>query len=277
MTILRGKEPCERMRADLKKRVEDLGRSPKLVIFSIDASFASERYISKKCEFGERIGCDVYHRPLSSDLREEELEEAIEEASLNTHIDGIVVQLPVPVENAFRLLDCVSLRKDVDGLSARNVAALMRGEKCTIPAVTRGVCELMDHYDIPCKGKEVCIIGESFLVGRPTALTLLRRGATVTVCHERTTDLKKHTRNADIVISATGVIGLITSDMITHRQTLIDIGTSISSRTGRVCGDVNADALEKAKHASPVPGGAGPLTVASLFCNLLELVEDETV
>ncbi|MGM0482402.1 MAG: bifunctional methylenetetrahydrofolate dehydrogenase/methenyltetrahydrofolate cyclohydrolase, partial [Patescibacteria group bacterium] len=168
-------------------------------------------------------------------------------------------------------------KKDADGLSSSNMNALFKGEERVLPATTRGVLEMLSSYGFSPEKKKAVVIGRSFLVGRPTAMALVNRDATVTICHSNTEDLASEVRSAELVITATGVPGLVTSEMLHSEHVVIDVGTSLGEG-GRLRGDVDRSVASGTVRAfSPVPGGVGPLTVASLFLNLMDLVEAENL
>lgn len=258
----------------IKSRSKGLSEKPKLVILSSQASPESLLYIKKKISFGERAGCLVEHVEMDPSLSAECVRGYIEETNSDSSVDGMVLQLPFsspfPVSEAIDLIDP---DKDVDGLTSSNMGSLLKGEERVLPATTRGVLEMLSHYEITLEGKKVAVVGRSALVGRPTFAALLNRNATVVVCHSVTSNLNDEVRSADVVVSAVGKPGLITSEMFSPKQIIIDVGISVESN-GRLRGDVDyQSALGKVKALSPVPGGVGPLTVACLFLNLIDLSE----
>lgn len=258
----------------ITRRIEDLGRKPKLVIFSSGPSPESLVYIEKKKTFGEKVGCTVEHIELPANIQLKEKKEEIERASKDGAVDGVMVQLPfTPREETFNILSSINTRVDADGLSASNMDALFKGKERILPATTRGILEMLSSYGFSPEKKKVVVVGRSFLVGRPTAMALINRNATVTVCHSNTKDLGSEIRSAELVVSAVGAPGLITSDMLHSEHVIIDVGTSLGEE-GDLKGDVDYLSASKiVKAISPVPGGVGPLTVASLFLNLMDLAE----
>ena len=182
-----------------------------------------------------------------------------------------MVQLPVPQKiNIEKVLEVIDPRKDVDGLTAVNTKHLFDNHPAFIPATARGIVTLLDTSKIKMAGAKVVIVGQSVLVGRPTMLALLNRGATVTICHKDTRNLEKETRQADILITAVGKPKLITAKHVSKNQVVIDIGITVV-KNGKISGDVDFENVQKiVKAITPVPGGVGPMTVASLFQNLLE-------
>lgn len=272
--IFNGRFIQEKLLKDIKARAEGLSGRPKLVILSSGASPESLLYINKKTSFGETVGCSVEHRRVDPSISVKELRGLVDGVNSESSVDGLMFQIPfVSPLSVSETLDLIDPGKDVDGLTAFNMGRLFRGDEAVIPATTRGILEMLSHYEISVAGKRVVVIGRSALVGRPTALALLNRSATVTVCHSGTRDLSSEVRLADIVISAVGDPGMITPDMTHSEQVLIDVGTSLGE-DGKLRGDIEFQTVsETVKAVSPVPGGVGPLTVASLFLNLIDLAE----
>ncbi|MFP4022541.1 MAG: bifunctional 5,10-methylenetetrahydrofolate dehydrogenase/5,10-methenyltetrahydrofolate cyclohydrolase [Candidatus Paceibacterota bacterium] len=271
--LLDGLELQKKIAEDIKKRIENYPRPPKLVIFSSDPKPESLVYIKKKKEFGESLGCLVDHVSLNTSTAADSILNSIGDMGQDPSVDGVIIQLPFnSYARVSDVLDAVPPEKDVDGLSAANVAALNRGEKGLMPATARAVLEILDEYQIPTEAKKAVVIGRSILAGKPIAQVLLNRDATVCVCHKKTTDLQREARSSDILISAVGVPGLITSEMIHKEQVILDVG--ILSEDGHIKGDLVIDPDELNVRAySPVPGGVGPVAVASLFLNLLDAFE----
>lgn len=265
------KEIAEKLRSRLKK----LRKIPKLVIFSINPCPESLIYIEKKKEFGNLIGCSVEHIFFGPKTGIRKIKEEIRKNNESDEVDGIIVQLPVVSGLLLDdLLEGISPQKDVDGLCLENTIALYKGDEKIIPATTRGILEILRYYDFPIKGKKVAVIGRSRLVGLPTMLALLNRNATVTVCHSKTKNLAEIVKSSEIVISATGVRNIISSEMMNFEHILIDVGISTGLNNVNIKGDIDSDdVLGKVRAFSPVPGGVGPLTVASLFLNLFDSVE----
>lgn len=275
--VLDGKSLQKNIAEKLKLKIRDLKKTPYLVIFSADPKPESLLYIKKKKEFGESLGCSVEHVSFKKDCSFEEHKKQIIEKNLDREVDGIIVQFPYNFQGSVKeIVNYIDSNKDVDGLSFVNTSALFSGEEKIIPATTRGILEFFSYYKLPIKGKDVLIVGRSFLVGRPTALAFINRGSTVTVCHTKTVNLVDKLKKADIIISATGFSNLIPSEVLNSKQVVIDVGISVGE-DGLVKGDVDFfSALEKVKAITPVPGGVGPMTVASLFSNLIEATEKTT-
>ncbi|HMO78716.1 MAG TPA: bifunctional 5,10-methylenetetrahydrofolate dehydrogenase/5,10-methenyltetrahydrofolate cyclohydrolase [Candidatus Paceibacterota bacterium] len=275
MQILDGKKISQKFAQQMSEQIFDLKIKPKLVIFQVGDIESSNIYISRKKKFAEKIGAIVDVKKFDFDISQEKIisEIYIENKNKDTH--GIIVQLPLP-ENLDKnlIIDSIDSQKDVDGITSTNISKLFRNqEDFIIPATTRGIFELLNEYNIEFISKKIVVIGRSNLVGKPTAIFFSNKGATVKVCHSKTTDLSKEITWADIVISATGQIDLINHKMISQNQVIIDVGISYD-KNKRICGDVNTEKVI-VKAISPVPGGVGPMTVCCLFKNLFEVYQKQ--
>ncbi|MDR3086866.1 MAG: bifunctional methylenetetrahydrofolate dehydrogenase/methenyltetrahydrofolate cyclohydrolase, partial [Azoarcus sp.] len=198
----------------------------------------------------------------------------IAELNADPKSHGILVQLPLPRHfDTDTVLEAIAPEKDVDGFRAENVGALMQGQPCFIPCTPYGVMKFFEEAGIPLKGQEAVIVGRSNIVGKPMAMLLMHAGATVTVCHSQTRDLKAHCRRADILVAAVGKAKMITSDMVKPGAVVIDVGIN-RLPDGKLCGDVDfASAKEIAAFITPVPGGVGPMTITMLLANTLQSAE----
>ncbi len=275
--ILDGKIVRDKIAEDLKSKIQNLLPAPRLVIIQVGDNPESNTYIAQKIKFGEKIGANVKHLQLPKDVSEKTLNFQISNCNLEKSINGIIVQLPIPDSiNKDEIIEAIDPAKDVDGLHSVNLKKLMENDPTGfVPATTKGVLTLLDHYKIPVASKQVAVIGRSTLVGKPTTLAFLNLDATVTVCHSKTHNLPSITQSADIIISAVGKPGLITKNHVSPDQTVIDVGTTVVD--GKLKGDVDFDQVEKiVGWISPVPGGVGPMTVASLFQNLLQAYQNQT-
>lgn len=286
--LLDGKKIAEALKESIRGRVAALNSKPVLAVIQVGENAESATYIERKKKYGRDIGIDVQHISFPADIAEKALLDHVTKLSDDHSIHAIIVQLPLPKHIAVaKVMDSIIPTKDADGLSSQNVATLCRLHQWqggslgvdgaglnafVVPATARGICTLIDTYGISVQGKHVVVIGRSNLVGKPIALAMLARQATVTVCHSQSGDLVSYTKNADIIISATGHTHLINSKHVRPGQVIIDVGISHSS--GRLAGDVSFDEVSPIVEAiSPVPGGVGPLTVASLFQNVVDLYE----
>lgn len=244
---------------------------PHLVIVQVGDRRDSNVYVAQKIAFGEKIGVKVTRIRLPEDTTQKALEKTIEEWSDGFDVHGVILQLPIPRGlDATKAIEKIDPRKDVDGLTSVNTKT-----RAIMPATARGILALLDYYKIPIAGKHAVIVGRSKLVGIPTALSLLDRNATVTIAHSKTKTLDKVTAKADIVILATGKARFFTKKYFAKGQTVIDVGISATGRKGApketLSGDARFDEVKKiVKNISPVPGGVGPMTVVSLFENLLD-------
>lgn len=267
MKIIDGKRIQESIRAELNKRVEGLSIKPTLVIIQIGDNSASNIYIQNKKKFGLTVGIEVTHKKYKEDVSEKELLNDIGIFNNDASIHGIIVQLPIPKHlNQRIILEAVSPLKDADGLHSKSRAVDFW------PATTRGILTILKYLNIDIEAKNILMIGSSALVGLPTSIALIKELATVTVANIKTKDLKELCLGAEIIISAVGKPGLITKDMVKAGQIIIDVGTT---KVGdELKGDADFDRVKDIVEAiTPVPGGVGPLTVASLFQNLLDLIE----
>ena len=246
---------------------------PALTIIQVGNLPASTVFIRRKLLFGEKIGVPVAHRQFPETVTTNALISEIKKLNSDQKTDGIIVQLPLPTTiDRLAVIEAIDPRKDVDGLTAVNLKRLWeRDSNAILPATARGILRLLDHYQIKLAGRRAAVVGRSSLVGKPTALALLNRDVTVTIGHRQTADLPAVTRTADILVAAAGSPRLITADHVNPKQIIIDVGiTSMSD--GKLVGDVDFENVEPIVTAiSPVPGGVGPMTVAALFANLLDV------
>ena len=283
--ILDGKIVQGTVKTRLEEEIKALALKPKLVILQIGDLPSSNTYIKKKKLFGESVGTIVWHKQYREDVEEEELLRDIEGFNNDPNVHGIILQIPIPEHfNKHALLEAIKPEKDVDGLGSVNFKLLSENDpKGFMPATTKGILSLLDHYKIEVKGKKVTVVGRSALVGKPTALALLNRDATVTVCHSQTADLREETKKADILVVAAGKPKFITADFVKSGEIIIDVGinvgvTKLQEETGdsKIVGDVDFETVKDiVAGISPVPGGVGPMTVASLFENLLKAYKNQ--
>lgn len=289
----------EQIITDLKDRVRQLGRTPVLAIVQVGDRADSNIYIKNKIKFGEEIGVDVIHKKYLENIKEVELIEEIKRFNGDSGVDGIIVQLPLPDGlDRDKVVESIDLKKDVDGLTSplTSCSPILdkereEGSLLVTPATARGVMALLDFYKIEVKNKKVAVIGRSQLAGGPIASVLKDKGAEVSVCHRETEDIASVCKKSDILISAAGQVGLVKKEFVKEGQIVIDVGinrphpslrvdpllakerqTKPSLLSSKIVGDVAYDEVEPIVSAiTPVPGGIGPLTVACLFENLLDL------
>jgi methylenetetrahydrofolate dehydrogenase (NADP+)/methenyltetrahydrofolate cyclohydrolase len=272
MILLDGKKIADQKSEELKNSIKSLDFTTKLLIVRVGEDNASDVYVSKKVEFGSKIGVEVKVVHLNSDVSNEEVVSEIEKGNQDRFVGGIIVQLPLPDNlDKGRIINSISPEKDVDGLTAKNLWKLMNDGSGIIPATAGAVDLLLDEYNIDVEGKHIVIVGDSILVGKPMAIHFLNRDATVTICHDKTRDLSQFTKQADILIVAVGKQNLINNFHVSENQVVIDVGIS-RLEDGSVVGDVDFEAVKDTVSAiTPVPGGIGPLTVFYLFQNLLSI------
>ncbi|WP_433606336.1 bifunctional methylenetetrahydrofolate dehydrogenase/methenyltetrahydrofolate cyclohydrolase [Prescottella agglutinans] len=276
-TILDGKATRDEIFEDLETRVAALkekGITPGLGTILVGDDPGSAAYVRGKHNDCAKVGITSIRRDLPADITQEELEATIDELNANPECTGYIVQLPLPKhldENA--ALERIDPDKDADGLHPVNLGRLVLGKDAPLPCTPRGIVHLLRRYEVPIAGAHVAVVGRGVTVGRPIGLLLTRRteNATVTLCHTGTRDLAAQVRQADIVIAAAGVPGLITADMVKPGAAVLDVGVSRTEAGLR--GDVADDVREVAGFISPNPGGVGPLTRAFLLTNVVERAE----
>ncbi len=263
--ILAGKTIRDRILSDLAVRVEKLKQKPTLAIVLVGEDPASEVYVREKEKAAASIGIDFQLVKKPDSVKQNELEEIIGNLNQDKKVKGVVVQKPLPAHIDDEKIDLlVTPEKDVDGL---HPASLF------YPTTAQGVLRLLKENNISISGKKVVVVGRSKLSGLPVAMQLLEEDATVTICHSKTANLREETRQADILVSATGVPNLIGADMVKKGAVVVDIGTT-RTRDGKLVGDVDFENVKNvAGYISPVPGGVGPMIVAGLMMNLVEASE----
>lgn len=285
MKLLDGLELKSEIQKKLADRVQKIPHNspkPTLIIIQVGNIAESNVYVRQKVGFGHNIGVNVNHIKLDEKISEKELMSFVHEACADPKVHGLIVQLPLPKHiNKDSVLDAIDPKKDVDGLTPTNVKRLWAGDKnAIVPATARGVGALMDKYHLDIHGKHVVVVGRSMLVGKPIFAMMIQRQATATICHSKTIDLKKYTKDADILISAVGKPMLITKDHVRVGQIVIDVGISVTEEEGdrHIQGDVDFENVKEiVEMITPVPGGIGPLTVACLFENLMDAYKAQNV
>ena len=276
-TIIDGKQTAAAVKADLTARVAklaELGHTPGLATVLVGDDPGSHSYVAGKHRDCAQVGITSVRVDLPATASQDEIEQAVRDLNADPAVTGMIVQLPLPKgRNAGRVLALVDPSKDADGLHPTNLGRLVLGVDAPLPCTPRGILYLLREYNINIDGAEVVVIGRGVTVGRPLGLLLTRRSenATVTLCHTGTADLAVHTRNADIIIGAAGVPGLITADMVRPGAAVVDVG--ITRTEAGLVGDVAPDVHEVAAFVAPVPGGVGPMTRAMLLLNVVERAE----
>ena len=263
--LIDGKGLAERIRAQVATDVKDLGEVG-LTTILVGGDPASDIYIRRKQEAATEVGILARDYRLPEDTSEQELLELIGQLNGDDAVDGILVQLPLPSQiDEQRALDAVDPAKDVDGFHPVNAGRLFLGQDGLVAATPTGILTLLEEYEVPLVGARAVVVGRSNIVGKPVALLLLAQHATVTICHSRTADLPAHTREADVLVVAVGQPGLISAEMVKEGATVIDVGMNRTPEGLR--GDVDPAVAERAGLMTPVPGGVGPMTIASLLRN----------
>jgi methylenetetrahydrofolate dehydrogenase (NADP+)/methenyltetrahydrofolate cyclohydrolase len=275
--IIDGKTIAQEVRAEWKVRADALkahGVTPGLAVILVGEDPASKVYVANKVKACAELGLHSEHIVLPADTSEPRLLAKIAELNNDPKIHGILVQLPVPKHiDSGKVLEAISPDKDVDGFHQMNVGALVTGNTRFPPCTPFGVMVLLEKTGIAIEGKHAVVVGRSNIVGKPMALLLLHKNATVTICTSKTVDLAKHTRDADILVAAVGKANFITGDMVKPGAVVIDVGINRNAE-GKLCGDVDfASVKEVAGYITPVPGGVGPMTIAMLVANTVRAAE----
>ena len=261
-----GKALAARVRAEVAREVEEIGRPVGLATVLVGDDQASAIYVRRKQEACEEVGIAPIHHALSGDTSEHELLALVAELNADERVTGILVQLPLPDQmDEGRVIRSIAPVKDVDGFHPASAGHLLQGEPTFVAATPAGIMEILRAYEIPLKGARAVVVGRSNIVGKPMALLLLGEHATVTVCHSRTRELASVVREGDVVVAAVGRAGMVTKDMVKAGAAVVDVG--INRVEGKVVGDVAEDVREVAGHLTPVPGGVGPMSFASLLRN----------
>lgn len=272
--ILDGKQLRDELLEGLKTKLGSYKVMPKLTVILVGDNPASQIYVNNKKKTAEKLGIisEVINYPAS--VSEQELLEKIYELNNDNSVNAILVQLPLPSHiDKSKIINAISPIKDVDGFTPENFGKLLTGEKPYVyPCTPKGIMLLLDKYGIEIDGKHIVIVGRSNIVGKPLAVMMLNRNATVTICHSHTKDLAEITKSADVLISAVGE-KLIEDNMVKINGVVIDVGI-FKDDTGKTRGDVDfANVSNKTSYISPVPGGVGPMTIASLMLNTVELFD----
>ena len=276
-TLIDGLAVSKVIRAEWKQRVELLkaqGVTPGLAVILVGENPASQVYVRNKVKACSEMGLHSELHQFPADVSEQAVLARIAELNANAKINGILVQLPLPpqIDNN-EVLEAISVEKDADGFHLYNLGALVTGGTVFPPCTPYGVMALLDYYRIPIEGCNAVVVGRSNIVGKPMALMLLARSATVSICTSRTRDLRQYTAMADILVVATGKPKMVTGDMIKPGAVVIDVGIN-RTPDGKLVGDVDFDsAREKASYITPVPGGVGPMTITMLLANTVQAAE----
>lgn len=271
--IIDGKTLANKIKEELKNEVSELknkGIKPCLAVLLVGENKASQKYVSYKEKACNELGIESQVYKLPENTNESVLTNIINELNENPKVNGILVQLPLPRHLAEqRVLQKIDPFKDVDGFTPYCLGRLLIDNPLFIPCTPKGVLRMIDEYKITLEGKNAVVIGRSIIVGKPLSLILLRRNATVTICHSKTREIQEITKKADILCVAIGKERFIKASMVKEGAVVIDIGINVTA-SGKVVGDVDFDAVkEKASYITPVPGGVGPMTIAMLIENTI--------
>jgi methylenetetrahydrofolate dehydrogenase (NADP+)/methenyltetrahydrofolate cyclohydrolase len=278
MILLDGKKISEEIQLSLKDRINSLveqKHTPGLGVILVGKREDSIKYVNAKRKVCEKLGIYFFLKEFNENVSENELINEIEKMNNHSEIHGILVQLPLPMNlNKEKIVNTISVNKDVDGFHVMNAGKLFLNheKKQFVPCTPLGCMELIDAYRIDVEGLNITVIGASDIVGLPLSMMLLQRGATVTICHIRTKDVKQHTKTADLVVSCCGFPHLVKNDWLKESVIVIDIGMNMLD--GKLVGDVDfLEVKEKCQYITPVPGGVGPMTIAMLVKQLVESTE----
>ena len=275
MVIIDGKAVSEKIRERIREEHEiiskEIGRKAGLAVILAGEDPASKIYVKNKAKACEKAGFNSFIHYLDKDVSEKELLNLIDKLNNDENTDGILVQLPLPGHiDELKVITSVLPEKDVDAFHPVNIGKYVIGDESGfLPCTPYGIIQLLDEYKIETQGKDTVIIGRSNIVGKPMAMLMLQKSATVQICHTKTKNLFEKMKNADIIISAVGVPNLVTEENVKEGAVVIDVG--ISRVDGKVCGDVDfLGVSKKASYITPVPGGVGPMTITSLLGNTLK-------
>lgn len=271
-----GKDLSASLKADMAVKVAEYtkqyGRAPHLVVILVGEDPGSVSYVTGKAKASELVGIKNTTIRKPDTISEDELLDMIKTLNEDPEVDGILVQLPLPKHiDENKVIEAIAKEKDVDGFHPLNVAALWQKRPCTVACTPKGIIKLLKQTGLPIAGKRAVVVGRSNIVGLPVAKLLLDENATVTIAHSRTENLAEVTKQADILVVAVGRPGTVTADMVKPGAVVIDVGVNRNPQTGKLCGDVETEAVEQvASYITPVPGGVGPMTITCLMENTIE-------
>ena len=275
MTIIDGKALSEKVLEEIEKEHSELekkvGRKAGLAVIIVGENPASQIYVRNKIRACEKVGFHSETIRLDENITEENLLLEIEKLNNNSNIDGILVQLPIPKHiDGLKIINAISAEKDVDGFHTTNIGKMMIGDETGfLPCTPAGVVHMFEEYNINLEGKDVLVIGQSNIVGKPMTLLLIKKRATVQVCNSKTKNLSEKLQKADVVVAAAGSPKLVKASDVKEDVVVIDVG--INRVDGKLCGDVDFEEVsKKASFITPVPGGVGPMTIAMLIKNTLK-------
>jgi len=277
MEILDGKYTSsvmlQNLKTEIQKYIQQGKRAPRIDILLVGDDYASQMYVNMKEKKALDLGISVNVHNFEKDINENDLVKLISQLNNDKSVDGIMVQLPMPEHiNESEILESILPSKDVDGLTSTNLGKLFKNDSSAIaPATAKGVIKLLDKYDIQIEGKNAVVAGRGDISGLPIAAMLQNRNATITICHSHTQNLKDVCKDADILVSSIGRAEYINSEYVKNGSVVIDVGTNRNSE-GKLVGDVDFNSVKDiVGYITPVPGGVGPMTIACLFDNLIEM------
>lgn len=279
MLILDGREVSATVRASLQPRINAFkelhGRAPHLTVIIVGNDKASHIYVKNKKLACEKVGMTSTIHTLPEEITQAELNELIVALNQDDSVDGILVQFPLPAHlSSHEVLKTLAPEKDADGLTYASLGYFFAGQPIVRPCTPEGVMTILKHYKINVEGMRAVVVGRSNIVGKPMAHLLMEANATVTLCHSKTKDLSRYTKEADLVVVAAGKARFLGKDDFKKDAVVIDVGMHGSGNGGKLCGDVRFEELQGwAKAASPVPGGVGPMTITTLLQNTCLLAE----
>jgi len=273
--LIDGKKVSQDLLEILNREIRESGLSPGLATVIVGEDPASQMYVRMKHKACDKVGIRSVGVVLGEDATTEEVIEHVKSLNVDASVDGILVQLPLPGHiDTEAVIEAVSPKKDVDGFHPENIGALFSGRPTFVPCTPGGIMTLLKEYEIEPKGMNAVVIGRSVDVGRPMAALLLNADATVTICHSRTKNLPEEVKRADIIVSAIGKAHFITKEMVSPGAVVIDVGIN-QDENGKLCGDVDFDAVSEIAFAiTPVPGGVGPMTIATLMENTFKAAKN---
>ena len=281
MELIDGKKLASEIRADLKSKCDELkqkGINPKFAVIMVGNNKASQIYVRNKSRAAEQVGIEFEEYLLDENIKQDELIKQIKKLNEDKTIHGILLQSPIPehldINEAFRT---IAPEKDVDGFNPVNVGKLCLNQDTFVSCTPYGIMKMLETYNIDLAGKNVVILGRSNIVGKPLIQCCLNKNATITVCHSKTKDIKKYTKDADVIMVAIGKAKFLTEDMIKDGAVVIDVGINRND-DGKITGDVDFENVsKKASYITPVPGGVGPMTIAMLMNNVIKAATESSL
>ena len=274
MKSVNGKKIAQKIKKEVKIKIKKLKLLPSLHVISVGENKILKVFLSQKEKACQEVGINFYPQQLEETVKAKKVIELIRSLNFDPKVTGILIQLPLPSRSDLVLCDQISPKKDVDCLTSSSFGRFVSGIPLFVPPTAQAITQLLKAEKIKVKGKKITVVGAGRIAGLPISISLLQQGATITVCHEFTKNLKEHTKKADILISATGQPGTIKGSMVKKGVVIIDVGTSWVK--GKLTGDVDIQSIEsKASLVTPVPGGVGPVMVACLLRNVLRAAQVE--